>query len=838
MSYFLQFFKFDRVSFWLGFLAASLFWWVFSKLKAEFPVLKAYIQKKKDEARERNLAGFGYYIRQETLRRVQKLHFTASISSLDEIIIPPTLMGVPPAADPNTSTIDSITNQVIPYLPEWPELSSEYCYPRVPISAALQDGVGLVIMGLPGAGKTTALSYLASQVAKQAPEIGILKDYLPIFVHIQDLNIEIEENGDAIQTLINYVTTHMSMLVQPRLKNFLVQSMYNGKILLMADGLDELPFEENRKSVRFLESVLKKNKNILLVTTASSYFVGELPRLGLNLMSLTAWNQAEREQFFDNFGKVWASIAQEANRQSKLTPMDPSLIQGWFSTEHYCFTPFEWTLITWAAFAGDLNGISVVHALEAYMHRTTSGIPRSGMVALANLFCQKHKSSLTYAEIESFISGLAKTDTQIMIADEPTPETPGQTSAEAKKARPVEAKISSGDRLISVFQSKGILVSHTSGKLSFNSPVVLGYLASQAADPQYVLYDHANWAPRIQNLRFRAAQNQVNEWMDYILNLQDAPLYRGYQMVSRWIADTPIKAEWRVRFMRQMLSFLHKDNLPYSIRACFLAAFVTANDPSVSSLFKQLLKSESPTIRQIGILGSGAIQDAKAVQELSGLFNDSIPDIRLTASLAVGAIHSSQAKQALANALLHGDEGMRQAATETFASHPGEGYDVLREAVEENDLLVRRAAVLGLAQIREKWVQEIIEKITIEDGQWVVRNAAGQILEAFQHSTPYVPAPLKPPAETAWLLTYASKLGKPVPVGPSSAALDILISAFQNGTLEERLAALRYLRDNPQETVIFAVNESLINNTGPLCEAAINTIWYFSVTGKELDEVS
>ena len=158
---------------------------------------------------------------------------------------------------------------------------------------------------------------------------------------------------------------------------------------------------------------------------------------------------------------------------------------------------------------------------------------------------------------------------------------------------------------------------------------------------------------------------------------------------------------------------------------------------------------------------------------------------------------------------------------------------LLREAATDTDLLTRRAAIFGLSQIREKWVVEILEKAAIEDGQWVVRNAASQALENFQGVSPFVPTKLPPPHEAPWLITFAGQKG--MGITPHQPVTDILLMALESDILEYRIAALSYLCDVPSEGVIKSIYEVIYHEQEPqLIEAAFYTLWLIALRGTVL----
>jgi HEAT repeat protein len=121
----------------------------------------------------------------------------------------------------------------------------------------------------------------------------------------------------------------------------------------------------------------------------------------------------------------------------------------------------------------------------------------------------------------------------------------------------------------------------------------------------------------------------------------------------------------------------------------------------------------------------------------------------------------------------------------------------------------------------------------VEDDQWIVRNAANEVLDSQSlQADPRVPRPLTPPSETSWLIEFAGKQG--VGISPGVPATDLLIKALKDGNEEERLASLNYLRRTPSEGVIKSIYEAARSADSELCEAAYQTLWELASGGATL----
>jgi HEAT repeat protein len=278
---------------------------------------------------------------------------------------------------------------------------------------------------------------------------------------------------------------------------------------------------------------------------------------------------------------------------------------------------------------------------------------------------------------------------------------------------------------------------------------------------------------------------------------------------------------------------LQTEGLPLSLRGQALAAFSASNDPNVATLFRQFMNTLSFELMKLVALGSGAIRDGKATKTLDGMLQAPSISARRAACLALIAIGTNDALEAVAKTLLNADEDLRRAAAESLANDPKEGHAMLRDGVTMKDILLRRAIVYGLRRVQEPWATELLKKMLVEDDQWVVRNSASEVLESQNHANdPRVPRPLKPPAETPWLIEFAGTQGSGI--SPGAPATDIILAALKSPKDEERLAALAYLKQNPNDGIIKQIYGAMYGDDPDLREAAFLTLWEIGTSGYKL----
>jgi HEAT repeat protein len=363
----------------------------------------------------------------------------------------------------------------------------------------------------------------------------------------------------------------------------------------------------------------------------------------------------------------------------------------------------------------------------------------------------------------------------------------------------------------------------------------MGYLASLAFEEDLSSFSEDIFNPKSECLlHYLAAQKKAEPLLSDLVDRLDPPFYFNLLIVCRWLKDIPLDREWRSRLMRQIIKIITQPDFEYALRANLVGALTASNDPAVSTLFRQLLVSPDEKLRILAALGCGAIQDLKSIHELALLLRDKNPDVRMAATLALGNIRSPAALEYVAEAFIQGDEMIKQAAAEALSWQGEEGIEALKNSYNSEDVLMRRAVVFGLANIKADWSRAMIEHIAVEDGQWVVRNAAVQALENANKPLVAIPDRLPPPSQASWLIAFAARQGEGII--PGKLPLELLISALDKGTSDEKLAALAYLRLISNEEVVSKVDQMAATEHGVLKDAAMLALWFFKVSGIKLPQ--
>lgn len=824
----------DRFSFIVGFIAGIAFSFAIWSLRSNMPLILERIKAFRTTTQKKATNSFDDRYRKEMLTASQSLHLTNSLFSLDEIIVTPRLLAPPPLplAD-GTFPTDDTFQATVPYMPDWPEFSAQFSMPTLSIAEALQGGLQVGIIGQPGAGKTTALAHFTCQLARKDYRLGNLSEMVPIFVHVNNLGI-LEGNPpkDPLSPIISAAQDFISTLNQSQVPGYLRNAVSQRQAILILDGADGLSPALLPILSNYLRSLLKLYPGLRLVIAASPEYLNGLTQLGIVPMALTAWGMAQREQFIRRWDSLWnAHIAPKYEEQGYL-PVETQYFVNWILAENPTLTPLEITLKTWALYAGDVRGGKVADAVESHIHRSIRDPQkRTSLERLALQMILKGQTMITGNQANALVTELTKNTDTAQSKAAALVEGAVQLAARSEK------KASTIRQALPEILDSGLLVEYKDG-LGFSQPLFIGYLASLAITNNEQLNEIINaptWPGKIALLRFMASIYDITQQVESLIaqDVED-PLHRNLLMVARCLSETPSSAPWRGKVMRRLAELLQKPQIPRCLRTRAMAAFVTSGDPSVSILIQQLINQPSPEIRQIGLLACGAALETKQVNAIIDQLADYEPLVRQGACLALLAINNPQTAEAISVIFQQGDEGMGRIIAETMANRPETGHSVIKQSSFDENLLVRRAAVFGLQKIQDRWASDILEKISIEDGQWVVRNAAVHALENRKKPSPYAPHPLVSPHESTWLLTKASAMG--TGISPGTFPTDMFLQILKEGTLEEQLASIDYLRllPSPSAGVIGAMYHLYFTDEPILQEAAFTTLWFFTLSGAVL----
>jgi len=837
-------FAIDPFSFFIGFVATSIFWWLVARARPMLKEIMGGIKEQREVTQSNKTNTVEENHRRITLRQAQGLHLAAPLFALDEILQEPLLIAPPRVVEPGTPPkFEDVVSQTLPYLPGWPEIAAVYQAQTLTLPQALSGNTNLVIIGQPGIGKTVALAHLASLAANRSEKLEDLKNAVPFLFHVANLKLPITNPRDALNPIIEAASEHAPFLDQSRLPAFIQNTFKNGDALLLLDGFDEIPPESQQVFTEYLKTLMQNYPKTRIVTTGAPEYLDGLIGLGFTPLTLMAWSARDSEKFLNHWGELWSrTVAMEAWAQTGPKQVDPFLLNAWLSADNVNLSPFELTLKAWGAYAGDSLGPHVHESIATHIRRIAPA--NTPLAALETLAMQViiniqpvFDPRVARAWVKSFEVTEEKPENET--TDEMAEETANESKTKPKKGKKVEKVTTPSSGLLGKMVSSGLLAAYPNNKMRFAHPVFTGYLAGRALINYNVeedLLNQPDWSGKYLAMRYFAAHGDASKLLQALLGFSRLPMHRPLFAAARWLRDAPRNAPWRGKLFAALATILQTEGLPLNLRGQAMAAIVVSNDPNAMTLFRQFTATMAFELVHLAALGSGAMRDPKALHTLEQAVNAPSQAVRHAACMALVSIGTNEALETVAHTLLNGDENVRRAAAESLANDPGEGHAMLREGITISDILLRRAVAYGLGRVHEAWAVEALQKIQIEDDQWVVRNAATEVLDSKTSAGSRAPQKLKEPSNSPWLIEFAGKQG--MGISPGSPVNDILLLALKSEDSDTRLAALPYLKFSPNEGVIIQLYDAMYKDDIELREAAYNVLWELGTSGVKLPHPS
>ncbi len=838
-------------AFWLGIIACIIIVFLLARFRNNLPKFFRQARKQVTEVRDSFSNSTDARLRNDVYRYAQKQHITASLFPLDDIAIVPKVLT--PLVQSSQSLELAPTDCVsvsVPYIPDWPEFGAVYNASTMTLVEALQGGANIILAGHPGSGKSVALAWLASALARNQPGLGSLDGWLPLYVHAQDLHHflhykpgeittpELSNNTkarasshfsqDAVEVLVKSIATYVASLTLTRLPGMVQAAIDRKRAIVLLDGMDELPPQQSYAITRFIRALLDKCPGLRVVVASSYENLAGLPPLGFSLLGMAAWGEYERAGFLSRWSSQWSKSATPSERDAS-KKINTAFLNSWLKISNASMSPLEYVLKVWAAFAGDIRGPDGPSAIEAYILRTAGTDSKA-----RNRLEQFALGQLLESYVEAATPEPPPPPPELEANANPlNPEMPSEPAAPVKPqpSRPSLPKMPPDlDSLV----ENGLIVSYQGSRIGFANPTFAGYLAGNALAASGIAGQVIGLPAsclRSLALYYLALFGDVTPYINQILQGDDI-LHSNHLMIARWLQVAPKNRPWRSTILRTLTIVLQKEKDTPSLAAKIIAAMSFAGDKGISVFFRQLMKSDHPILKPLAALGCGVLADKKTIVDLNDMIQEPSPASIRTSSLAMAAIADKQSLEILATNLLNGNEMVRRCAAEALANEPIEGHPALKDGSTMEDLMVRRAVAFGLIRVNRPWAIKIVENLQLEDGEWVVRNAAIQAFDELKRKNSYAPRPLSDLTEAQWLSDYATRMG--TSVAPGKPAEELVLKALGDGTQDEMLHALDFLRGKCDPKTMNNVYSAYVKNTGEIRDIAYYILWLMMIAGIKL----
>ncbi|HEY75587.1 MAG TPA: HEAT repeat domain-containing protein [Thermoflexia bacterium] len=689
--------------------------------------------------------------RQRVVAWASEAHLLSSVAPLGEIFVSPRL---------------------IPPLPH-PDPVSPLPVDRRPISLeeALSGHPRLAILGAPGSGRTTLLTFLALTHAQSADD-----DRLPLYIDLLDLEWgeEGEENGapDA------QASPSVDRLIHAAVEGIGGRSGYaaplrkriaDGTALILVDGWDALPEPARRQAAAWIGQLADDLPGNLWIVAAGNRGFGPLADAGFIPLRLAPWTP---DQATDLLRRLEGLLYTDQEMPSyDPAPLQHALKRG--------ANAMELTFLAWLLSHGETipssRGESLLKAIEWFLSQKVTPeeeawLPATLRVALGSL-------ALTLQQEGRFEATRAEVEAALEAALPPEGERPSKAREHAWEA---------------ITKTRAVLLPRGAEAYAFAHPLWQAVLAARQAltlSPEVLTkhLDDPTWEAVVD---FYAAWGPMEPVIRAWLSQPDDLWYTRLRRAAAWVAQAPTDARWRNGVMGLLARTFLQPNVPLPIRQRLADALVHTGDPGVAYFLKQATRHARPDVRIAAVRALGHIAKEADLSTFETVLADKDPRVREAAAEALGIMGGRPAVHHLTLLLAQADQDLRVAAARALARCGEEGLEVLKEALRDEDFLTRRAAVYGLAEVEEPWVWERIASIAVDDPEWIVRSAAETVLEAREKRTHPIQPPLKV-SEMGWLIAWAAQRGEAV--GRGEAAFTVLLTALREGDPEVRRAAAQAL---------------------------------------------
>lgn len=727
----------------------------------------------------------------------------------------------------------------VPFVHEFPYLYAPYHLETLRLGELAHGSNGLALLGLPGSGRTTALLMVAlhalGQLTFEAPPDKIQarldreeaaltekeravrinerilteqrarerlaseraelvpKDaapastqaaersfarLVPVYVHLAEIladPADFADGMDPAEPLARAVQASVGRMTASTLPRELYRWLTRGLILALIDGYDELSEADKARAQAWLSAFRAHYQQAFVIVSGGVTGSGPLLDLGLTPVYLRPWTD------LDVAAEAGRMAARPASRKASATALPDAAAIARATANTRALSAAEIVLKIAANLGGPVESAGVEGWIRAAV---TPLLPagqswaelQSRLARMAAL--QLDEGNITAPRMLALAIAGQQAAHETMNTDQPEDAEP--------KAAPDQA------RLLRTLERSGLLLNRRNERYQFRHPIYAAYFASlflKAANGETRLsrLDQPAWA---QACAYLAMHSPVDDLVQQRLAGPQDILHTKMLELARWLAYAPAGAAWRGPLLRALNNIFSTPAQYPLLRERAAAALAGTREPSALIIFRQGARSTNPDVRRLACLGMGAIGGTDAVRDLCSLLEDHDSTVALAAAMALGATGGDEALQGLLVSFTQGDETIRQAIAEAFATLPDDGYPVLFEAIDDEDMLLRRAAVFGLRRIHASWAVIAIYRAFLEDDQWYVRSAAQQAFEEIQYGRPngLIP-PLTTLEDLDWLALWAAHRGETIPAGPASQHM--LMRVLKEGDAEERtLAAL------------------------------------------------
>jgi HEAT repeat protein len=621
--------------------------------------------------------------------------------------------------------------------------------------------------------------HLRDDIESVLGEMKPINELFPVYVHVRDIEIDLNIYGlqvDPAEPVINAFETYVSDLTWKLTAETIYRNLDEGDSIVLIDGFDELSSHEQSRIYPWLQSFMQEYGHNRIVITGPVSGYDPLVELGFTPTFLQPWSPYEIQSYIEKWATVWQQLSQDQKGDTE-TPieLDEATLDNLFQDTAFR-NPVELTLKTWAGLADDTVEEQRRAWFDYFVRSQSPELEQTPLILREIATVMLDRGTILKREQVAEIASTHLTITE-----------------ENEEGELIEKPLTNIDKFVDNLVESDLMVSRATHTVDFHHPLVTAYLAGERLihDMSHRLGDVAklpNWHHAI---GFAAAGIDITRAV--VEKLQTPPdlVYSNLFSLVRWIPDAPLDSKWRGEILKRLsAAWLATSQFP-SLREHAVAGLVASRDPDLIHIFRRGIRNANPDIRRLACIGLGAVGDPSAIKDLRPMLVDDQPGVQLAAGHALGAIGTEEALHIMVEALLEGEEDLQRAVAEAMASIPGEGHNILRDAINHERIPVRRAAVFGLARVPASWALVEIYRTMLEDKEWYVRSAAQLAFAETRDPTQMGLRAYPLPLELPWLEKIAKRLG--LEVQENEAAFQLMIRLLREAPPPFRVRAAHTL---------------------------------------------
>lgn len=728
--------------------------------------------------------------------RARTLTLLAHVAPLDAVFVEPELFYHPPPPQ-SISEIEA--------MPTGPQ--------TLPLRRVLGGHPRLVILGASGTGKTALLAYLALVCARTTDDGGgcaetevtlrLGRERLPLYVPLSATDWGETDRGegrktdDGVDRLLRVAVGAVGG--GSGLVGLLRQHLEAGQAIVLADGWDELLPQQRGQAAAWLAELADALPGNMWLVGAGTRGYAPLTEAGFVPLILASWEGRR----VDAFARQWLEACTQAGEEPPIALRE--LVAELRRAARAGSTPLELVLRAFV-YLSDKRPTAKRAALFdraldllLWQEKETRlfAVCRAALGQVALNLQQEGRATASREEIVAAIES----------ALPPPEERPARAAIHVFRALTGEQRL---------------LRPAGSNRYAFAHSLWQAYLAAyqlMAVDPSTLIerLDDPRWA---EVLRFYAELGDMRPLVAEWVRSPDDMFYTRLRALSSWIRVAPEDAAWRDGAMAVLAHAFLQPRHPVPVLQALAEAMAATGLPGVTYFFKQALRHRSAEVRVAAVLGLAKVAGEADLPVFEAALEDQDPAVCEATVRGLAHLGIDAATRRLGRLFVEGDDVLKPVAAEALAECGEEGEVFLREVVDFEDVMIRRAAVFGLAHLGAR---DLLEQVMREDDQWIVRSAASAALEELEEQeSVFGVAPPPEIGQLPWLISWAAAQGEGVGIG--DAARRKLWRALSDGDVSVRLAAAQVLAQVGRPDDVEPLRAALADSDQAIASVALEAL--------------